>query len=62
MPDSQMMLLPKENYYEWVAAARDYVLKFGCNLTPDPQNATMTRRGDDCQCAQRLRARHRAVV
>lgn len=41
MPDSQMMLLPKENYYEWVAAARDYVLKFGCNLTPDPQNATM---------------------
>ena len=41
MPDSQMMLLPKENYYEWVAAAKDYVLKFGCNLTPDPQNATM---------------------
>jgi murein DD-endopeptidase MepM/ murein hydrolase activator NlpD len=39
MPENQIILLPKQNYYEWVAAARDYVIKFGPNLTPDPQNA-----------------------
>ncbi|HLF01565.1 MAG TPA: M23 family metallopeptidase [Anaerolineales bacterium] len=39
MPENQIILLPKQNYYEWVAAARDYVLKFGPNITPDPQTA-----------------------
>lgn len=39
MPENQIILLPKQNYYDWVAAAREYVLKFGPNLTPDPQNA-----------------------
>ncbi|HLF00986.1 MAG TPA: M23 family metallopeptidase [Anaerolineales bacterium] len=39
MPENQIVLLPKQNYYEWVAAARDYVLKFGPNVTPDPQTA-----------------------
>jgi len=39
MPDYQIILLPKENYYDWVGAARDYVLKFGANLTPDPDSA-----------------------
>ena len=39
MPDNQIILLPKQNYYDWVAAARDYVLKFGPNVTPDPQSA-----------------------
>ena len=34
-----MVLLPKENYWTWVQAARDYVLKFGANLTPDPDSA-----------------------
>jgi murein DD-endopeptidase MepM/ murein hydrolase activator NlpD len=39
MPDNQIILLPKQNYYDWVAAARDYVLKFGPNVTADPQSA-----------------------
>ncbi len=39
MPENQIILLPKQNYYDWVAAARDYVLKFGPNVTPDPQTA-----------------------
>ncbi|MEK7312011.1 MAG: hypothetical protein AAB382_08565, partial [Chloroflexota bacterium] len=39
MPENQIILLPKQNYYEWVAAARDYVLRFGPNVTPDPQTA-----------------------
>ncbi len=39
MAQTQIILLPKQRYYEWVAAARDYVLKFGPNLTPDPQTA-----------------------
>lgn len=41
MPDYaySIILLPKENYWGWVEAARDYVLKFGANLTPDPASA-----------------------
>jgi hypothetical protein len=39
MPDYQIILLPRESYYDWVAAARDYVMKFGANLTPDPDSA-----------------------
>ncbi len=39
MPDYQILLLPKENYYDWVGAAKDYVMKFGANLTPDPDSA-----------------------
>ncbi len=39
MPEKQIILLPKQNYYQWVAAAKDYVLKFGPNVTPDPQTA-----------------------
>jgi murein DD-endopeptidase MepM/ murein hydrolase activator NlpD len=39
MPDPQIILLPKQNYYTWVAAAKDYVLKFGPNLTADPETA-----------------------
>ena len=39
MSDYFILLLPKENYWKWVEAARDYVLKFGANLTPDPDTA-----------------------
>jgi murein DD-endopeptidase MepM/ murein hydrolase activator NlpD len=39
MPDNAILLLPRENYWKWVEAARDYVLKFGANLTPDPATA-----------------------
>lgn len=34
-----ILLLPKANYWEWVNAARDYVLKFGANLTSEPDSA-----------------------
>lgn len=39
MAENQIILLPKRNYYDWVAAAREYVLKFGPNITPDPETA-----------------------
>lgn len=39
MSDYQILLLPKQNYWDWVGAARDYVLKFGANLTSDPDSA-----------------------
>ena len=39
MPDYSIILLPKDNYYDWVEAAKEYVLKFGANLTPDPDSA-----------------------
>ncbi len=38
MPDYLILLLPQANYWDWVAAARDYVLKFGANLTSDPDS------------------------
>ncbi len=39
MSDFQILLLPKDQYWDWVAAARDFVLKFGANLTSDPDSA-----------------------
>jgi murein DD-endopeptidase MepM/ murein hydrolase activator NlpD len=35
----QIILLPKENYWDWVRASQDYVLTFGSNLTADPFTA-----------------------
>lgn len=35
MADYQIFLLPKRDYYTWVAAARDYVLRYHANLTSD---------------------------
>lgn len=37
--DYQIILLPKENYYAWVGAAKDYVVRFGANVTADPDSA-----------------------
>ena len=37
--DFQIILLPRQDYWSWVRACRDYVLKFGGNLTPDPETA-----------------------
>lgn len=37
--DFQIILLPRQDYWAWVRACRDYVLKFGGNLTPDPETA-----------------------
>jgi hypothetical protein len=34
--DYQIILLPNENYWEWVRACRDYVMTYGPNLTADP--------------------------
>lgn len=35
----QILLMPKDNYYDWVEAAKEYVLKFGARLTPNPDSA-----------------------
>jgi murein DD-endopeptidase MepM/ murein hydrolase activator NlpD len=35
----QIILLPRKDYWSWVSASRDYVLKFGPNLTSDPTTA-----------------------
>ena len=35
MAEYQIILLPKRDYYTWVAAARDYVLRYHANLTSD---------------------------
>jgi len=39
MSDFQILLLPKDNYIEWLTAAKDYALKFGVNMTSDPDSA-----------------------
>ncbi len=31
-----IILLPRENYWQWVRATQSYVLNFGVNITPDP--------------------------
>jgi hypothetical protein len=37
MADAHFILLPQENYYQWVGAVADYLAKFGASLTSDPQ-------------------------
>ena len=39
MSDQQIILLPKQQYFSWVKAAKNYVLKYGPNLTSDPETA-----------------------
>ncbi len=39
MQSEQILLLPRNNYWEWVSACQDFVLKFDLNLTPDPEVA-----------------------
>ncbi|MBW8010128.1 MAG: M23 family metallopeptidase [Chloroflexi bacterium] len=39
MPENQIMLLPKRDYWEWVKATQKYMLAFGVNVTPNPDNA-----------------------
>jgi len=34
--DDQILLLPRQDYWAWLQAARPYVLAFGPNVTPDP--------------------------
>ena len=34
--DYQIILLPTDNYWEWVRACREYVMTYGPNLTADP--------------------------
>jgi murein DD-endopeptidase MepM/ murein hydrolase activator NlpD len=35
----QIILLPREDYWSWVRACRDYVMQYGVNLTKDPGTA-----------------------
>jgi murein DD-endopeptidase MepM/ murein hydrolase activator NlpD len=37
--DFQIILLPRQDYWSWVRACKEYVLKYGPNLTPDPATA-----------------------
>lgn len=39
----QIILLPREDYWEWVRACKDYVLAYGVQLTPDPATAAAYR-------------------
>lgn len=39
MPEFQIILLPKRDYYTWVRAASDYAKKYGVNITADPESA-----------------------
>ncbi len=39
MREHQIILVPRENFWEWVRAAREYILTFGPNITPDPNVA-----------------------
>ncbi len=39
MQERQIMLVPREHFWDWVKAARHYVLTFGTTITPDPHNA-----------------------
>ena len=41
--DFQIILLPRQDYWAWVHACRDYVLRFGPNMTPDPVTAANYR-------------------
>jgi murein DD-endopeptidase MepM/ murein hydrolase activator NlpD len=37
--DYQIILLPRQDYWAWLRACKDYVLAFGANLTPEPTTA-----------------------
>ena len=39
MAEKHILLLPAENYGDWVGVAVEYALKFGVNFTPDPNVA-----------------------
>ncbi len=35
----QIMLIPQDRYWDWVQAAREYVLHYSITITPDPDSA-----------------------
>ena len=39
-----IILLPRENYWGWVEAVRDYAVHFGVSVTPTPENAVRFHR------------------
>ena len=39
MPEYQILLLPRPDYWNWVRAVRDYVMAFGVAITGDADNA-----------------------
>ena len=39
MSDNQIVLLPRDKYWDWVRATREYSLAFGVSVTPYPENA-----------------------
>jgi murein DD-endopeptidase MepM/ murein hydrolase activator NlpD len=43
-PEYHIILLPRENYWTWVNAIRDYAVRFGVSVTPHPENAVRFHR------------------
>ena len=39
MPEYQILLLPRPDYWNWVRAVRDYVMAFGVAITGDADNS-----------------------
>jgi hypothetical protein len=39
MPDYQILLLPATDYFNWIEAAKPYAVRFGVNITADPDSA-----------------------
>ncbi len=39
MREHQIILVPRENFWDWVKASREYILTFGPNITADPHVA-----------------------
>ncbi len=39
MADEHILLLPKQNYFRWIQAARDYAFRFRVRITHDPETA-----------------------
>lgn len=39
MSDFIILLMPKDNYFDWLNQAKDYIMKFGANITSDPESA-----------------------
>jgi hypothetical protein len=42
MAEKHTLLLPAENYGDWLAVVTEYAIKFGVNFTPDPASAAQT--------------------
>ncbi len=42
MAEKHVLLLPAENYGDWLGVSTEYAIKFGVNFTPDPASAAQS--------------------